>query len=145
GTAGLDALARQHGTDATRLRRLNPVFGSRGFASVPRDRKVLAPAGAATSQLVAAHRPSSPLPTPVASAGFLNQAPDEATDAPAPAGRVHTVARGDSAWKIARRYDVRLDQLLSRNGLAADGVLRPGMRLRIDDVTSGPPASGVAE
>lgn len=145
GTAGLDALARQHGTDATRLRRLNPVFGSRGFASVPRDREVLAPAGVATSQLVATHRPSSPLPTPVASAGFLNQAPDEATDAPAPAGRVHTVARGDSAWKIARRYEVRLDQLLSRNGLAADGVLRPGMRLRIDEAQAGPPASGVAE
>jgi len=42
------------------------------------------------------------------------------------------VARGDNASTIARRYRVRLADLLQRNGLAGSSVLRPGRVLVID-------------
>lgn len=58
--------------------------------------------------------------------------------------RVHTVARGESAWSIARRYGVRNEELLARNGLDARSVLRPGMVLRID-AAAGTATPGVAE
>lgn len=145
GSAGLAAFAQRHGSDVARLRRLNPVLGETGFGNVPRDRKVLVPAGAARSTLLAAQRPPAPLPMAATSGGFLNEAPPQADDIPVRSARVHTVARGESAWVIARRYGVGLDQLLSRNGLAANGVLRPGMRLQVDDAAAGPSPSGVAE
>ena len=55
--------------------------------------------------------------------------------------RSHIVVRGDSPWSIARRYGVRLDELLERNGLDARAVLRPGMVLAID---AGGPGAGTA-
>ena len=51
--------------------------------------------------------------------------------APIPARR-HTVAGGDSAWTIARRHGIGVADLLRRNGLATNDVLRPGMVLQID-------------
>ena len=49
-----------------------------------------------------------------------------------PAGRTHTVARGESPWTIARHYDLRVTDLLARNGLGAGSVLQPGMVLELD-------------
>ncbi|NUO76176.1 MAG: LysM peptidoglycan-binding domain-containing protein, partial [Lysobacter sp.] len=46
--------------------------------------------------------------------------------------RRHTVARGDNAWTIARRYGIRVADLLQRNGLSANAVLKPGQALLID-------------
>ncbi|MEO8012298.1 MAG: LysM peptidoglycan-binding domain-containing protein, partial [Dokdonella sp.] len=43
----------------------------------------------------------------------------------------HTVASGDTLSAIARRYGVRIGQLVKWNSLRLDGVLRPGSRLRI--------------
>ena len=44
----------------------------------------------------------------------------------------HTVRRGESAWTIARRYGMRPQQLLTRNGLASSAILQPGMVLLLD-------------
>ncbi|KRB06871.1 lytic transglycosylase domain-containing protein [Lysobacter sp. Root690] len=46
--------------------------------------------------------------------------------------RRHTVGRGDNAWTIAKRYRIRVADLLERNGLAANAVLKPGQALLID-------------
>ncbi|MGN6512490.1 MAG: LysM peptidoglycan-binding domain-containing protein, partial [Lysobacteraceae bacterium] len=43
----------------------------------------------------------------------------------------HTVARGESAWSIARRYGLRVEDLLARNHLLPRSVLRPGTVLQI--------------
>lgn len=43
----------------------------------------------------------------------------------------YTVVRGDSLWRIARRFDVRVAQLRAWNGLTTGSVLRPGQRLRV--------------
>ena len=56
--------------------------------------------------------------------------------APAPAiqrsGTVqHTVQTGDSLWSIARRYRVKLDDLMRWNDLESSSVIRPGQSIKI--------------
>lgn len=46
--------------------------------------------------------------------------------------RRHTVAAGESLWRIARRYGVPVAELLRVNGLDAGRLLSPGMVLAID-------------
>jgi peptidoglycan lytic transglycosylase D len=41
----------------------------------------------------------------------------------------HRVQRGDSLWKIAMRYNVRVKDLMSWNNLSPNSVLRPGDRI----------------
>lgn len=51
---------------------------------------------------------------------------------PTAAPRRHTVGRGENAWTIAKRYRIRAADLLKRNGLSAQAVLKPGQSLLID-------------
>ena len=51
--------------------------------------------------------------------------------------RRHTVGRGDNAWTIAKRYRIRVADLLKRNGLNAKAVLKPGQALLIDAPNGG--------
>lgn len=44
---------------------------------------------------------------------------------------VYRVRSGDSLWKIAERFGLRVADILSWNNLDADRVLRPGQRLRL--------------
>jgi membrane-bound lytic murein transglycosylase D len=43
----------------------------------------------------------------------------------------YVVRRGDSLWSIARKYNVRVNDLQSWNDLGSDTVLQPGQSLRI--------------
>jgi membrane-bound lytic murein transglycosylase D len=56
-----------------------------------------------------------------------------ATAAPAAiaAATTHIVLRGESAWTIARRYGLKVEDLLTRNHLLPRSVLRPGTVLQI--------------
>jgi len=45
--------------------------------------------------------------------------------------RLHTVRRGESLWKIARRYGVTVDQLRAENGLNRSRGLSPGKVLKV--------------
>lgn len=49
----------------------------------------------------------------------------------APAASSHTVAPGESLWKIARRYGITVAELAARNSLPADGRLKAGQTLAI--------------
>ncbi len=49
---------------------------------------------------------------------------------------VYTVRRGDSLWKIARRYQVSVGELAAWNQVGKSTVLRPGQKLRIRAVSS---------
>lgn len=49
----------------------------------------------------------------------------------APATRTHVIAKGDTLSGVARRYKLRVADLLQWNGLRANSVLRIGMRLRL--------------
>ncbi|MFT4197298.1 MAG: LysM domain-containing protein, partial [Pseudoxanthomonas sp.] len=48
------------------------------------------------------------------------------------AARTHTVARGESAWSIGKRYGIAPKALLQANGLGPRAVIKPGMVLRLD-------------
>lgn len=44
---------------------------------------------------------------------------------------IHIVKRGESAFKIARKYGLRVEYVLSLNGLVTNSRLRPGQKLKI--------------
>ncbi|MGJ4730672.1 transglycosylase SLT domain-containing protein, partial [Luteimonas sp. SDU101] len=140
--ASLDALAREHGADPAQLRRLNPAHGNGRIARTGGTARVLlptslAPAVAASSVAASSVAASSPKPA-LASDTDISDAMADASALVEPPPRTHVVARGDSAWRIARRYGLSLAELQSRNGLDARSVLKPGMRLAIDPAGTDP-------
>ncbi|HSR65568.1 MAG TPA: LysM domain-containing protein, partial [Xanthomonadaceae bacterium] len=84
-----------------------------------------APATAAVPP-TAAGTPSAP-PAPTVAGNAI----PVAAEARATPVATHTVARGESAWSIARRYGLRVEDLLARNKLLPRSVLRPGTVLRV--------------
>ncbi|MCD9007520.1 transglycosylase SLT domain-containing protein [Luteimonas sp. XNQY3] len=121
GIGDLDTLASRHETDAARLKRLNPAHADGRLARIGQPVTLLVPQAAAAPPVFMAEAPPE------------IDVPPAASDAGAAARRVHTVARGDSPWSIAKRYGLRTQELLTRNALDARSVLRPGMELLIDD------------
>lgn len=165
----IDAWAERRGQDPAMIRRLNPALGTgridpgqRIIAAAAPTPGAAAGTGAGTAGTVAA---SSPPPAVVDGTPASAQAaelpagdgpgvappvdaePIVIADASAPAPtapRTHVVSRGESAWTIARRYGVRLADLLARNGLDPRAVLRPGMSLVIDEGAALPAPAAVA-
>jgi membrane-bound lytic murein transglycosylase D len=125
----LDRWSRDHGLDAGRVRRLNPAFVDGRIVRGDRAMRVLAPiapalgAVASTAQEVPAQEVSIETAVPAAPAAGAGATVSQ---------RTHIVSRGESAWKIAHRYQLDLAQLLARNGLDAHSRLRPGMVLKLD-------------
>lgn len=58
--------------------------------------------------------------------------------------RQHVVASGETAWSIARKYNVAVADLASWNGLSASMTLRTGQRLLIPVAGGKAPASATA-
>lgn len=58
------------------------------------------------------------------------------SSAPA-ASQGHTVKSGESAWTIAQKYGVSVDDLLAANGLSKSAVLKEGQELKIRAGNSG--------
>jgi membrane-bound lytic murein transglycosylase D len=108
----LDQWAARTGQDSGQLIRLNPVYAD-GIGTRP-------------ARLLAIAAPAAPVDAVAAAE------PAAASTTPAAASRKHTVKRGESASTIARRYDVRVADLMQRNGLGARAVLKPGQLLVID-------------
>jgi membrane-bound lytic murein transglycosylase D len=44
----------------------------------------------------------------------------------------HVVQHGDSLWKIARKYNVKVDDIRNWNGMNGETVLHPGQAIRIE-------------
>ena len=164
GVADIATWARRNGQDVAQLQRLNPVYaGGRLSRADGKPARLLAVAttvesrpeeGQTAGAVDTAENAAVPSSTTTATASGV-EAPvtvadaetDVAAVAPpaATATRRHTVARGDSASKIAARYGIHVADLLQRNGLAASSVLRPGKVLLIDaEITAGdmPTAAG---
>jgi len=153
-TTDIAVWARRNGQDPMQLQRLNPAFaGGRITRAGDKPARLLAAAitqtADETQELAAAGDA-----TVVASTAMATMAatrPDSTTESAVPgyapaasspattSARRHTVVRGDSPWKIAARYGIRVADLLERNDLKPDAVLRPGKVLSID-VTSEPPS-----
>ena len=163
GAGHLDSWASREGHDPGQIRRFNPAFPDGRIASADRNLQVLAPAranraGSEVAATAVAAVPAAPAGTGSTTvmatvATPVGSTPPMATVAAAPVRapvaepvhyaqaveppRSHVVARGESIWRIARRYGIGVAQLLARNGLSGNSVLHPGMTLLIDDVLPG--------
>ncbi len=151
---GVDSIgewAARTGQDAKQLMRLNPVFAEGRIARAGGKRAPLlavaqtavgAPGPVAADRVLAGGAlPAADSPAPAAGTAAARATPvalASSEPAPPPVGRSeaaprrHTVGRGDTAWTIARRYGIKVADLLGRNGLSAKAVLKPGQALLID-------------
>lgn len=141
------AWARRSGQDPTQLQRLNPAFTSgRITRAGDKPTRLLAAAvtqtagemaepdamgdattvASSTTAKLAAARPDGAMESAVTGSATAASPPTTTS------ARRHTVVRGDSPWKIATRYGIRVADLLERNDLKPDAVLRPGKVLLID-------------
>ena len=80
-------------------------------------------------------------------APVVSRTSEAAAEQPAPQGRVHVVARGDTLYAIAWRYDTTVAELARINGLGPPYLIRVGDRLRVDDPAvsrSGPAGAAAA-
>ena len=125
GTSSLDAWSATSGRDGAAVRRLNPAFANGRVTNARSGIQILAPMIRSQGATLDAGGAVAPVEV-VADAGGSMQTGN------VPAGRTHTVARGESPWTIARHYDLRVTDLLARNGLGAGSVLQPGMVLELD-------------
>ncbi len=123
-----DAWARQRGRDPARLKRINPAFAGGHIAKGTRPVQVLVPMAASPATTTLADASDAIVIDPPAT----DPAADAGADPQASAPRRHVVQRGDSIWRLAKRYDVSRAGLLERNGLSASDVLQPGMVLEVD-------------
>ncbi|MBN6149246.1 transglycosylase SLT domain-containing protein [Xanthomonas sp. AmX2] len=129
----LDEWARQRALQAPQLARLNPALGN--ARKIRRALPVLAPAGqhgADTAAMVAPQGDTLAVAEPTVVATVAEAAPPRKRKRD-PSGRTHTVRNGETAWTIAKRYGVNVQALLSKNGLSARSVLRPGMVLTYEE------------
>lgn len=85
---------------------------------------------ASGSNAAAVGSASSAQPTIAAASATAPSTAAAASDSALP--RRHTVASGDSLWRIARRYGVTVGHLLTLNGLDATRLIAPGTVLAID-------------
>ena len=134
------AIAARLGLGAAELARHNALLPDTmleaGAVLVLPSRVAGAPAGGAAGAGGAAavtdpfanqpSRSTAPTGTPPAAAPAATPAAS-----PAPAPREHVVTAGETAWSVARRYNVSVQDLASWNGLPADMALRVGQRLLI--------------
>ena len=136
GARQLDRWASRNGHDPALVRHFNPAFAEGRVGRGDRGVEVMVPArprDALAAFLQQATRPADEAPVFLADASDL-VAESEVAEAGAAGGeaRNHTVARGESIWRIARRYGIGTAELLLRNGLDTGSVLQPGMVLQID-------------
>ncbi|WP_330969851.1 LysM peptidoglycan-binding domain-containing protein, partial [Lysobacter sp. A3-1-A15] len=80
--------------------------------------------------------PATRATAPVAGAATQGAAATRVSSHTGP--RRHVVARGENPWLIARRYGIRVADLLSLNGLRPGSVLQPGTALHVDPPAASP-------
>lgn len=120
----IERWAANHGQDASQLRRLNPVLtGARPGSGAMQLLVVTAPTNA--TGLLSGSARSAAQPGAQGNSGAPGQA--NAQDGI----RRHTVARGDTLSGIAIRYGLGVGELLQRNRLTMQSMLRPGDVLEI--------------
>ncbi|HEU5325537.1 MAG TPA: LysM peptidoglycan-binding domain-containing protein [Candidatus Limnocylindria bacterium] len=84
-------------------------------------------------------------PAPAAPAAAAPPAPAAPAAATAPSTTVHTVARGESLWTIARRYGVSVSAIVAANGISNPSRIYGGQQLTIPGTAPAPaPAAPAA-
>ncbi len=105
----IERIARQQGTSATLLARLN---------------------GIETDSII---HPGQKLKLPGKDSSVASS--------PAPSNRTHTVASGDTFFKISRKYGVSVDELIAANPAVNHNALRIGQKVKINDTQASAPVA----
>ncbi len=128
----LSKIASAYGVSLTELRTLNDVWSSVIYVGQVLD----IPAGATPPEVQDVS--SAPLPAQPPA-----EPPPSARDAkPSQNPSTHTVQRGETLFRIARRYDITVDSLMSINGIQDAARIHAGNILRLVGTSaSAPPAA----
>jgi len=137
----LDQWASRTGQSTTQLQRWNPVYADGRIGSASPARLLAVADSVADSRTATAPTTEGKDDDAVEVARAVSDT-DSPADAKSPTqtARRHTVAKGESAWTIARRYRMTVADLMQRNGLALKAVLKPGQSLLVDAL-EGPTAA----
>jgi len=122
--------------------RSEPIRTAAVLAAVTQDAQARAKTTAPSAEILrqgvqAAPRTAKPAPQAAKAAGQpAAQTPASATADPegktqAASAVTHVVAAGQTLWKIASTYGVRVDDILAENGLRESAIIKPGQRLTI--------------
>lgn len=78
---------------------------------------------------------------------FAAVGPTQAAQATTGSAEIYRVQPGDTLWSVARRHGTTPEHLAALNGIATEGILSIGQRLKVPGLTGGPrattPASGL--
>jgi murein DD-endopeptidase MepM/ murein hydrolase activator NlpD len=150
------AIARQGDTVATIAARLglnagelasynainpNSALTPSAVVALPRRVSAGAPVGSTTGQ-VSDPFAGQGVRQPVIDAG--GEGVSVPTQPAASQPRQHVVASGETAWSVARKYNVSVNDLASWNGLSSSMTLRVGQRLLIPVVGGRPTSANAA-
>ncbi len=102
----IERIARKHGTSASALEKFN---GLKPGAVIHPGQKLKVPGGDATVASEAANTRDRAVPV-----------------------RTHTVAAGDTFYRISRKYGVSVDELIAANPKVNHNALRIGQKIRIE-------------
>ncbi|MFA6855911.1 MAG: M23 family metallopeptidase [Treponema sp.] len=72
----------------------------------------------------------------ISNAAALSTTPDADKKTEAAEGGTYTVVKGDTLYGIARKYNMKLAELLSLNNMGSDAVIKTGQKLIVDGITS---------
>lgn len=130
------AVARQGDTPATVAARIG-----QGAEELARHNALQVDAPLQAGAVLALPRRVATGPAGAATNPAANQSPAQPATSPAAQPREHVVASGETAWSIARKYGISVQDLASWNGLPANMTLRIGQRLIIPVAGQNPPAA----
>ncbi len=122
-------IARKHKTTVNILRRLNQLSANARLRPGQRLR-LLTQAINQAEELVVAN------PSEDKSEYHNQETAKQSSDATitnSPSMRTHRVNNGDSLWTIARRYRIKLAELMQANDINKNAVLRPGQILQLPE------------
>ena len=141
----IDAIAKRHGLTGAQLRSANDTLRLDKRGRLRAAGPVIVPIrGGGASNIAVASTPVGSVSkqtarvvvsTPTASsAGTPRSAPKAAAPATKPASasaKTYIVRAGDTLYGIAQRFNVAVDALRAANRLAANAVIKPGLRLQL--------------
>jgi membrane-bound lytic murein transglycosylase D len=125
----LDAIARRHGVTPTELRAANDSMRLDKRGRLRAASPVLVPIRSTALAKVSAGAKVArvTVTTPTASSAGTPRAAARATAA----AKTYVVRAGDTLYSIAQRFGTAVDALREVNKLAANAVIRPGLRLHL--------------